>query len=148
MHNIKLDLNNGSAYVDSIPVSVREKGILIDSIAKQCSPPIHTPQGRIRYHILGKVSVCGQLADSVIETGDGMAFSVTFLFDLSEFFKSSVLESKIIKIFEKSFNVKFISSHPSTAFLDSCKWGSANFFYDAKQGDLSLEIRFERRYKT
>ena len=144
MNTIKLDLNNGSAYVNSIPISIHENGTLIDSIAKLCSPPIHTAQGRCRYRMLRKVSVCGQLADSVIETGDRIAFAVSFLFDLSEFFESSVLESKIIKAFEKSFNLKFISSHPSTAFLDSCKWGSANFFYDAKQGDLSLEIRFER----
>jgi hypothetical protein len=37
-----------------------------------------------------------------------------------------------------------MSNHPSTAFLESCEWGQAIFFYDAKQGDLSLEITFQR----
>lgn len=71
-------------------------------------------------------------------------YSVTFLFDLIEFFESSVLESKILKACEKSLNISFISDHPSTAFFDSCDWGQVTFFYDAKQGDLSLEITFQR----
>jgi hypothetical protein len=144
MHIIKLDLKHGLVSVNSAAVEVGENGILIDSIAKLCSPPIHTNQGRTRYHIIGKVSVCGQSANCVIEVEDGREFSITFLFDLIEFFESSILESKIIKACEKALNLKFISNHPSNAFLDPCEWGSAVFFYDAKQGDLSLEIKFKR----
>jgi len=80
----------------------------------------------------------------VIDVGEERKFSITFLFDLIEFFESSILESKVIKTCEKALNLKFISNHPSKAFLDPCEWGSAVFFYDAKQGDLSLEIKFER----
>ena len=143
MHTIKLDLNHGSVSVESKPIEVDANGVLVDSIAKLCSPPTHTNQGRTRYRLLTKVSVCGQSADGVIEVGEGRVFSITFLFDLIEFFTSSILESKVIKACEKSLNFRFVSNHPSTAFLDSCGWGSAVFFYDEKQGDLSLEIRFE-----
>lgn len=143
MNIIKLNLNLGSVYFDSTPIEVDEHGILIASIAKLCSPPIKINQVQTRYRLLQKTSVCGQSADCVIEVSDGRILSVTFLFDLIIFFESSILESKIIKAFEKSFNLKFKSSHPSTAALESCKWGSAIFSYDAKQGDLSLEIRFE-----
>lgn len=80
----------------------------------------------------------------MIEVGEGGSFSLTLLFDLIEFFTSSILESKAIKACKKSLNLKFMSYHPSIAFLESCEWGSAVFFYDARQGDLSLEIRFER----
>lgn len=145
MHIIKLDLKHGSAAVDSAPIEVDENGVLVDSIAKLCSPPIHTSHGRTRYRLLRKVSICGQSADGVIEVGEGRAFSLTLLFDLIEFFTSSILESRVIKACEKSLNLKFMSNHPSTAFLESCEWGSAIFFYDPKQGDLSLEIKFERR---
>lgn len=145
MHTIKLDLKHGSASVDSTPIAIDEKGVPTKSIAKLCSPPLQTDEGRTRYHLLRKVSVCGQSADGVIEVGEGGAFSLTILFDLIEFFTSSILESKVIKACEKSLNLKFMSNHPSTAFLESCEWGSAVFFYDAKQGDLSLEIKFERR---
>jgi hypothetical protein len=107
--------------------------------------PIHKNHGRTRYHLLKKVSVFGKSADGVIEVGEEGVFSLTILFDLIEFFTSSMLESKVIKACEKSLNLKFMSNHPSTAFLESCEWGSAVFLYDAKQGDLSLEIRFERR---
>lgn len=145
MHIIKLDLKNGSASVDSSSIEVDANGVLIGSIAKLCSRPVSTNHGRTRYHLLRKVSVCGQSAEGVIEVGEKGAFSLTLLFDLIEFFTSSILESKVIKACEKSLNLKFMSTHPSTAFLESCEWGSAVFFYDAKQGDLSLEIRFERR---
>lgn len=142
MHIVKLDLKHGLVYIDSSPIKVDEKGVLAESIAKLCPPPIRASEGQARYRLLGKVSVCGKSADCVIEVGEGRVCTVTFLFDLIEFFESSILESRVLKACEKSLNVNFISSHPSTAFLDSCEWGQAIFFYDAKQGDLSLEIKF------
>jgi hypothetical protein len=144
MHIIKLDLEHGSVSVDSAPIKVDENGVLAGSIAKLCSPPIRTDEGRARYRLLRKSSVCGKSADCVIDVGEGSVCAVTFLFDLIEFFESSILESKVLKACEKFFNSKFITSHPSTAFLGSCEWGQAIFFYDAKQGDLSLEITFQR----
>ncbi|WP_413671986.1 hypothetical protein ACEN9H_21360 [Massilia cellulosiltytica] len=144
MHTIKLDLKQGSVSVDSALIVVDGKGVLAESIAKICSPPVQTDEGRTQYRLLRKTSVCGKSADSVIEVGEGRVCAVTFLFDFIEFFASSVLESKALKACEKSLNLHFISNHPSTACLASCEWGQAIFFYDAKQGDLSLEITFQR----
>lgn len=144
MHSIEFDLKHGSASVDSVPITVGEKAILAGSVAKLCSPPIQTDDGRTQYRLLRKVSVCGKSADGVIELEEGRVCAVMFLFDLIEFFESRILESKVIKACEKALNLKFISNHPSNAFLEPCEWGSAVFFYDAKQGDLSLEIKFKR----
>jgi hypothetical protein len=143
MHTVKLDLKHGLVLVDSAPIAVDEQGVLAGSIAKLCSPPIQTDEGRTQYRLSRKASVCGKSADGVIEVGEGRVCAVTFLFDLIEFFESSVLESKVLKACEKSLNLNFMSNHPSTAFLD-CEWGQAIFFYDAKQGDLSLDITFQR----
>ena len=143
MHAIKLDLKHGLTLVDSAAISVDEKGVLAVSIAKLCSPPIQTDEGRKRYTLLRKASVCGKSADGVIEVGEGRVRTVTFLFDLIEFFESSILESRVLKAFEKSLKLKFISNHPSTAFSPPCEWGQAVFFYDAKQGDLSFNITFQ-----
>lgn len=144
MHIVKIDIKRGAAILDSQPIEVDESGGLLASIAKLCSPQAITSHGRTRYQLLRKVSVCGKTADSVIEVEEGGVFSITFLFDLIEFFESSILESRVIKACEKSWNLKFMSDHPSAAFLDSCECASAVFFYDAKQGDLSLEIKFSR----
>lgn len=144
MHIAKIDFQRGAAILDSQPIEVDENGVLLASIAKLCSHPVPINHRRTRYQLLRKVSVCGKTADSVIEVEEGGKFSMTFLFDLIEFLESNILESKVIKACEKSWNLKFMSDHPSTAFLDSCEWGSAVFFYDAKQGDLSLEIKFSR----
>jgi hypothetical protein len=143
MYIIKLDLEHGSASVDSTPIAADEKGVLAGSIAKLCSPPVQTDEGRTQYRLLRKASVCGKSADGVIEVGEGRVCTVTFLFDLIEFFESCILESKVLRACEKSLNIDFVSSHPSTALLDSCEWGQAKFFYDAKQGDLSLDITFQ-----
>jgi hypothetical protein len=142
MHIIKFDLKRGSTSVDSTPIAIDEKGVLAGSIAKLCSPPIKTDDGRKQYRLLRKSNVCGKSADGVIEVGEGRVCAVTFLFDLIEFFESSVLDSKVLKACEQSLNIKFTSNHPSTAFLGSCEWGQAIFFYGAKQGDLSLDIIF------
>lgn len=143
MHTVKLDLTQGLIFIDSIPVAVDEKGVLTGFIAKPYSPPIQTDEGQTQYRLQRKVFICGKSADCVIEIEERRVCAVTFLFDLIEFFESSVLESKILRACEKSFNVSFVSSHPSTAFLASCEWGQATFFYDAKQGDLSLDITFK-----
>lgn len=143
MHTIKFDLNRASTSIDSLLIETDKSGALAPSIADLCSPPIRITHLQIRYHLLRKVNVCGKSAAGVIEIEARKTLSITFLFDLIEFFESSILESKVIKACEKSWNIKFVSNHPSTAFLDSCKWGSVIYFYDAKQGDLSLEIKYE-----
>lgn len=142
MYIVNLDLGNGLVSVNSAPIAVDDKGTLAGSIAKLCSPPSYTDEGRTRYRLLGKASVCGKSADGVIEVDEGRVRSITFLFDLIEFFESSILESKVLKAFEKSLNLKFMSNHPSTAFSAPYEWGQAIFSYDAKQGDLSLDIIF------
>lgn len=143
MHIIQLDLKHGSAFVDTTPITVDEKGALTNAIAKLCSPPIQTDEGRTQFSLLKKAAVFGKSADCVIEVGEGRVWVVTFLFDLIAFFESSILESKILKACEKSLNLVFISEHPGTAYLDPCEWGQVIFFYDAKQGDLSLGIIFQ-----
>jgi hypothetical protein len=124
-------------------MGIGEKSALLGSIAKLCSPPIQTDERRTQYRLLRKVNIFGKSADGVIEVKEGRVCAVTFLFDLIEFFESSVLESKILKACEKSLNIKFASSHPSMASLNSCEWGQVTFLYDAKQGDLSLGIIFQ-----
>jgi len=97
MHIIKFDLKHGSASVDSASIAVDEKGVLAGSVAKLCSPPIQTDEGRAQYRLLRKASVCGKSADGVIEVGEGRVCAATFLFDLIEFLESSILESKVLK---------------------------------------------------
>ncbi|WP_312512132.1 hypothetical protein [Massilia sp.] len=143
MNTIKLDLTHGSVFFDSEIIAVNEKGILAKSIAKLCSTPTQTDEGRTQYRSSRKAIFCGQSCDVVIEIGEGRLYAVAFLFDLIEFFESSILESKVLKACEKSLNVKFMSDHPSAAFLDPFNWGQVVFSYDPKQGDLSLDIIFE-----
>jgi hypothetical protein len=139
MFTIKLNLKQGLILVNSAPLMVDDTGVLNESIANICAPPIESNEGSTQYRLTGKAVVCGGSVDCLIRVSEGRVSAITFLFDLIEFFESSILESKILKSCEKSSEVKFMSDHPSTAFLD-CDWGRAVFSYDARQGDLSLDI--------
>jgi hypothetical protein len=121
------------------------KKIFPNAIENLCSAKIHQDKFRIRYKFLQKFNICGNSADGVIDVEEDCSIVFTFLFDLIEFFDCSILQSKIVKKCESFAGVKFISNHPSSASLDSCDWGHVTFFYDAKQGDLSLEIKFYQR---
>lgn len=140
MHFIKLNLQQGLVFIDSTCVSVDKKGVLDGSIAKRCLSPIKTDEGTELYRLSKKSSIFGKSADCMIGTELKKVSSVTFLFDLIEFFESSILESTILRLCEKSSNIDFVSNHPTRAFIDHCEWGQAIFSYDPKQGDLSLDI--------
>ena len=144
MHIVSLDFTNGTVSVDSAIIEVDGTNVLARSIARLCSPPLHTDQGLIRYRLLEKASVGGKAADAMIEVGKKNTLILTFLFDFIEFFETGVLESKILKACEKSSGVKFVTHHPSIAYLEPCEWGSVLFSYDAKQGDLCLQITHGR----
>jgi len=143
MHSFKLNLEKGLVLLDSKNIATEENGVLAESVAKLCSPPTQTDDGRTRYYLLGKASIFGKSANVVIEVGEGRIYTVTFLFDLIEFFESSILKSRVLKSCEKSLKLKFKSDHPTTAFLEFPQWGKIVFFYDPKQGDLSLNIVFQ-----
>jgi len=144
MNTIKLDLIHGSVFINSGIIVMNERGILAESIAKLFSPPAQTDEERTQYRSSRKATLFGQSCDVVIEIEERRLYTVAFLFDLIEFFEASILESKVLKACEKSLNVKFISDHPSSAFLAPRKWGQVVFSYDPKQGDLSLDIIFDR----
>lgn len=143
MHTVKMDAERGLVLVDLVPIADARDGGLAGSIARLCSPPVRTSEGRTRYRLIRKATVYGNPADCVIEVLNQRVCSVTFLFDWIEFFEFSVRESKILKACEKSSGITFIADHPASAFSDFGDWAQAHFLYDAKQGSLSLDITFQ-----
>jgi len=141
---VSLHLKDCGIFIDSRPIIFGEK-FFLNAIENLCSTKIHREKFRIRYKFLQKFNICGNSANGLIDIEEDCSIVFTFLFDLIEFFDYSILESKIVKKCESFLGVKFRSNHPSSASLDSCGWGHVTFFYDAKQGDLSLEIKFYER---
>ena len=141
---VSLHLKDCGIFIDSRPIIFGKK-FFPNAIENLCSNKIHQDKFRTRYKFLKKFNICGNSADGVIDVEEDCSIVFTFLFDLIEFFDCSILESKIVKKCESFLGVKFISNHPSSASLDSYDWGHVMFFYDAKQGDLSLEIKFYQR---
>jgi hypothetical protein len=93
MNIVQVDLIHGSVSIGSTPVEIGINGALVSSIAKLCATPTQTNRGYTCYRLLRKISVCGNPTDGVIEAGTQREISVIFLFDLIEFFESSIFES-------------------------------------------------------
>jgi len=144
MQTVKLDLMIGLVTVSSSPITIDKHNLLNKAIVKLCAPPVEKNGHTKTYSVLEKTVICGKSAECKIKECDGTVTSIIFLFDFIEFFESSVLESKILKSCEKSSDVKFKSDHPTTAYLNR-DWGQAIFFYDARQGDLSLNIILDNK---
>lgn len=117
MHVIHIDLRVGKVEVDSLPITVNENGEFNFELNKLNSE-IFEFEDRGRYSLIDRVSLYGYTAKVIIEIATGKLASMTLLFDLNKFFKSSLLESKIIEACERSSKVKFVSNYPSFAVLE------------------------------
>ncbi|MCA1857833.1 hypothetical protein LE190_18155 [Massilia oculi] len=142
MHIIKLDIKRGTVSIDGIVIAVDKNGMLIKPITRLCLPPIHESGDRRYFRLSNKSNVCGSPADCIIEVREAKLWTVAFLFNPIEFFDSSILESTVLKKHEKDLEIRFKSKHPSSASADFGEAAQAIFFYDAKQGDLSLNVEF------
>ncbi len=72
---------------------------------------------------------------------------ISILFDSPEFFSENLLSSKIINRFLKKYCLNdsdIVLEHPTRFKLKKTKtaWDEFIFYYDAHQGDISLEIKF------
>ncbi len=57
MQTVKLDLNQGIVFLDSIPITTDEKGILAEAIAKLCSPPTQPGKALTQYRLSKKTNL-------------------------------------------------------------------------------------------
>lgn len=100
-----------------------------------------------RYRLARPVSFCGFVAECVADVGGGQLACVALHFDLIQFFDRTVLESKILTAVERKSGLRASSVHPTSARLEPCLWGSAEFSYDPRQGDLSLLLTYPQRHR-
>lgn len=139
--SISIDWQSGAVSVDQVQVALGGGGLL--SPARTFAKPIEVPSlGLTRYRSTQKANVCGFVADLVVDVEGPKLISIALLFELIVFFDRTILESRIVKAIEKKSGLRAISSHPATARLEPCPWGSAEFSYDPRQGDLSLLLRY------
>jgi hypothetical protein len=140
--SISIDWQNGAVSVDQVPITLDGGGTSLSPVRTFAKPGKVLPSGITRYRSAQKASVCGFVADIVVDVKDGALVSIALLFELIEFFDRSILESKILKAIEKKSGLRANSSHPAVALLEPCPWGKAEFSYDPRQGDLSLLLQY------
>ena len=77
-------------------------------------------------------------ASIVVDVTAGKIASICILFDEITFFEKSLLESKIIKRFEKKYGISVKVPSPTVGEVGNFAWGSAAFWYHHRLGDFSL----------
>lgn len=141
--SIRIDWHNGSVSLEHLAITLDSNGGLDSAVQAICLRPELLSSGVTRYRLARKVSVCGFVADCVIDILQGKLSCIALLFDVIQFFDQTILESKVVKAIEKKSGLHAVSAHPSSACLDPCPWGKAEFSYDPRQGDLSLVLSFD-----
>lgn len=136
--DVKFDLSSGAILVDGSVLRLDSDGGLNDPMRDMAFELKVTPDGSREWRFAEKCTTLNSHASMVIQANAMGIRSVSFLFDDIIFFSNSVLESKIIKRFDKKYNLTVTSSSRTVAVAGPFEWGAVRFFYDHKQGDLSL----------
>ncbi|MFP3502517.1 hypothetical protein [Burkholderia sp. SIMBA_062] len=139
---IRVDWQSGVVHADRVRIEVGDDERLSEGVRRLCSPVERLENGAVRYRISQKITFGGHTGECLIDMVEARLTSVTILFDAIRFFNASITESKIVRSIAKASGLAVVSAHPTEARLEPCSWGVAEFRYDPRQGDLSLEVRF------
>lgn len=140
--NIKFDFSDGSVFIESQKIDVGSFGKLSFPASKS-RPISNSLKGNEKeWHFNRTFTTLSATGSLVVRGTPEKISSICFLFDEINFFGNSILESKIIKRFEKKYDIKVVSSHPSIAEIGPFYWGKAWFSYDPRQGDINLCLTY------
>ncbi|UEP27869.1 MULTISPECIES: hypothetical protein [unclassified Burkholderia] len=139
---IRVDWQSGVVHADRVRIAVGGDGRLSEDVRRLCSPVQALESGAVRYRISQKITFGGHTGECLIDMVEARLASVAILFDTIRFLDASITESKIVRSITKASGLAVVSAHPTEARLEPCSWGVAEFRYDPRQGDLSLEMRF------
>ncbi|WP_175715851.1 hypothetical protein [Burkholderia ambifaria] len=139
---IRVDWQSGVVHADRVRIEVGDDGRLSEGVRRLCSAMQELENGAVRYRISQKITFGGHAGECLIDMVEARLASVAILFDAIRFLDASVTESKIVRSIAKSSGLAVVSVHPTEARLEPCSWGVAEFRYDPRQGDLSVEMRF------
>jgi len=139
---IRVDWQSGVVHADCMRIEVGDDGRLSEGVRRLCLPAQELENGAVRYRISRKITFGGHAGECLIDMIGGRLTSVLILFDAIRFLDASITESKIVRSIAKASGLAVVSAHPTEARLGPCSWGVAEFRYDPRQGDLSLEMRF------
>jgi hypothetical protein len=139
---LQIDWASGAVHLEQVRIDVDAGGALAADVQALCGAPETTRSGALRYRVTKKVALCGYAAACVIDVAGGRLRSVTVLFELIRFFDASITESKIVQAVAAASGLQVASPHPTKATLEPCPWGNAEFAFDPRQGDLTLDLQY------
>jgi len=135
---VTFDLSSGDVLIEGVNISLSANGEIIPKsmrFYKFCSS---SQRLETEYRSCNKFMTLSSSADLIVSVDALRIASICILFDWIVFFDRTLLESKIIRRFEKKYGTTIREVSSTTGKVGKFLWGDAHFSYDPHYGVLLL----------
>jgi hypothetical protein len=135
---VTFDLLNGNVLIEGINISLTADGEIIQKFTgfHKFSSTSQTTQSE--YRSCNKFTTLSSSVDLIVAVEKLRIVSICILFEWIVFFDRTLLESKIIRRFEKKYGETIREVSSTTGEVGKFLWGDAFFSYDPHYGSLLL----------
>jgi hypothetical protein len=135
---VTFDFSSGDVLIEKVKISIDISCQILPNLNGGFMALEKPDKVEGRYQSKRKFTTLSAEASIVIDVAARKIASVCILFDEVNFFEKSILESIIIKRFEKKYGISVKSHSPTVGEIGNFSWGSASFLYHHRLGDFSL----------
>lgn len=138
-----INFEDGEVFINGTKISLDEIGGVIPKLKGEVREANESTYVESIINFDERFTILGFSASIAIHYHSQSIKSICMLFNEMVFFDRTLMESKIIKKFEKKYSLDVESFHPAIAKIRNLTWGEACFLYDPRQGDLSLCLSYK-----
>ena len=135
---VTFDFSSGDVLIEKVRISIDTSCEILPNLNGGFMALDEPDKIKRSFQSRQKFTTLSAEASLVVDVTAGKIASICILFDEINFFEKSILESKIIRRFEKKYGISVKIRSPSVGEIGNFAWGSAAFWYHHRLGDLSL----------
>ena len=135
---VTFDLSSGNVLIEKVNISLSPNDEIISKFKGFYKFSSTSNKLEDEYRSLNKFRSLSSSADVTVVVDRLKIVSICILFDEIVFFDRTLLESKIIRRFEKKYGTKISGISSTIGEVGNFPWGYAHFSYDPHYGILNL----------
>jgi hypothetical protein len=135
---VTFDLSSGNVLIEGVNISLTADGEIIPKFMGFHKSSSSSQTIQSEYRSCKKFTTLSSSADLIVAVDQLRIVSICILFDWIVFFDRTLLESKIIRRFEKKYGATIMVVSSTTGEVGKFLWGDAYFSYDPHYGSLLL----------
>jgi len=124
---VTFNMTNGNVFIEGVKISLGDDGEIIPKLRGFSKNLVNCNALGNEYLSAKKFSTLGSSALLVIHTKNRNVVSICILFDEIVFFDRTILESKIIKRFERKYGMAVGGSSSTVGEIGNFTWGKHIF---------------------